>query len=49
METWSVGRFTEFNNFLGMLAEGFEDEILTLLNKIRVRKEKEGCVYSQKM
>lgn len=48
METWSLGRFAEFNNFLGMLAEGFGDEILTLLNKIRVRKEKEGYVYSSR-
>ena len=44
----SFNGLVAFNKFLGMATKGFEEEILTLLNKIRTRKGQEGQAFSKR-
>lgn len=39
VKDWSTSCLTQFNDFLGMPTKGFKVEILTLLKKMKLRKE----------
>ena len=39
--TWEESCLFRFSKFLGMSPEGYEDEILELMNRIRERKQNE--------
>ena len=39
-ESWLVEKFTKFCSFLGMPIEGFEEDILQLLRRMKERKER---------
>lgn len=45
----SFNGLVAFNKFLGMATKGFEEEILTLLNKIRTRKGQEGQALAREV
>ena len=48
LEERAFSSLVALSNFLGMPIEGFEEEILTLLNKIKKRKGREGQALSKR-
>lgn len=48
LEERAFSSLVALSNFLGMPIEGFEEEILTLLNKIKKRKGQEGQALSKR-